>query len=130
MEKVKITSVENLSAVKVVLSCIKHESGTSTYQGADLKKCTDVVAFFKANHPHYCDLVQTCLKDRLATQETDLLSQVITILATQGWEKDTSTSFAHSAIQTISARFQISLEQVQINVSVLEEEWNNLQCFI
>ena len=91
MEKVKATPFENLTTVKVVLSRIKHENNSFTYQGADLKEFDEAVTFFKANHSQYCDLVQASLRDRLATQETDLLSQALTILATQGWEKATGT---------------------------------------
>ena len=52
----------------------------------------EAVEFFKANHITCCDLVQSCFKDHLATQETDLLSQAITLLATHGYEKKTTVS--------------------------------------
>ncbi len=128
LEKVKSTPVDNLPTVKVVLSRITHENDTTltTYQGADLKNFTEAVSFFKANHSQYCALVQACLKDHLATQETELLSHALTLLATQEWEKDTSDSFAHPAIQALSVRFQIPLQQAQINISLLEEEWDDM----
>ena len=129
LKKVKDTSFENLTTVKKVISRIKHEGSACTYQGADLMKFTEAVSFFNANHHQYCDLVQACLKDRLATQETDLLSQALTILATQGWEKATDASFAHTAIQNLSARFQIPLEQARIDISCLEEEWDEMTDF-
>lgn len=110
----------------MVLSRITNENDTTTYQGADLKNFTQAVSFFEANHSQYCALVQDCLKDRLATQETALLSHALTLLATQGREKDTSESFAHPAIQALSMRFQIPLQQAQINISLLEEEWDDM----
>ena len=113
LEKVKSTPVDDLTTIKVVLSSITNENDTTTYQGADLKNFTQAVSFFEANHSQYCALVQDCLKDRLATQETALLSHALTLLATQGWEKDTSESFAHPAIQALSMRFQIPLQQAQ-----------------
>ena len=125
-EKVKSTPVDNLTTVKVVLSRVTNENDTTTYQGADLKNFTQAVSFFKANHSQYCGLVQDCLKDRLATQETALLSHALTLLATHGWEKDTSESFAHPAIQALSMRFQIPLQQAEINISLLEEEWDDM----
>ena len=81
--------------MKVVLSRIKHEDGSVTYQEEDLNELA--VTFFKANHFQYSELVQASLRDRLATQETDLLSQALTILATQGWERAISTSSTHSS---------------------------------
>jgi hypothetical protein len=91
-----------------------------------LKQFDEAVAFFN-NHSTYSDLVQASLRDRLATQETDLLSQALTILATQGWEKVTSTSSTHaSAIEQLSVRFRVPLEQAQINISLLHEEWEEM----
>ena len=106
----------------MVISRVKHEGNSYTYQGGDLKGFNEAVTFFKTNHPHYSDLVQACFKDRLATQETVLLLQALTltILATQGWEK------AISAIQGLSARFQIPLEQAKISISLLEEKWDKM----
>ena len=127
MEKVKSTSFENLMTVKVVLSRMKHEDNTFTYQGADLMEFEEAVTFFKANHPQYSDLVQASLRDRLATQETDLLLQALTILATQGWEKATCTFSTHSsAIEQLSIRFKVPLEQANINTSLLQEEWDEM----
>ena len=63
----------------------------------------------------------------MATQETDLLSHALTILATQGWEKAASTSSAHSsAIEQLSVRFKVPLEQANINISLLQEEWDEM----
>ena len=127
MEKVTATSFENLATVKVVLSRIKHENNACTYQGADLKEFDEAVTFLKANHSRYSELVQASLRDRLATQETDLLSQALTILATQGWEKATSTSSVHySAIEQLLLRFKVPLEQANINASLLQEEWDDM----
>ena len=127
MEKLKSTSFENLTTVKVILSRMKHEDNTFIYQGADLMEFEEAVTFFKANHPQYSDLVQASLRDHLATQETDLLSQALNILATQGWEKATCTSSPHSsAIEQLSIRFKVPLEQANINTSLLQEEWDKM----
>lgn len=68
----------------------------------------EAVEFFKVNHITYCDLVQGCFKDRLATQETELLSQAITSLATHGWEKKTTViDFGHFDVQALSLRLQV-----------------------
>ena len=126
LEKVKATSFEELVTVKKVLSRISHEGSSSSYQGADLIRFTEAVTFFKANHHHFCDLVQGCLRDRLATQKTDLLTHTLTILATQGWEKATAASFAHIAIEAVSSRYQVPLEQAKVDLSLLKEEWDDM----
>ena len=55
-------------------------------------------------------------------------SQALTILATQGWEKaaSASTLSVHSAIQQLSMRFKIPLEQAKVNISLLQEEWDDM----
>ena len=56
-----------------------------------------------------------------------MLSKALTILATQGWEKATSTSSAHSsALQQLSVRFKVPLKQAKINISLLQEEWDEM----
>ena len=120
LDKLKATSFEQLPTIKKVLSRIAHDGSSSTYQAADLIKFSEAVTFFKANHHHFADLVQGCLRDRLATQETDLLSQVLTILPTQGWEKTTEALFAHSAIEDLSSRYRGPLEHAKVDLSLLK----------
>ena len=62
----------------------------------------------------------------MATQEADLLSQALTILAPQGWEKTTEVCFAHSAIKELSPRYQVPLEQAKVDVPLLIEEWDDM----
>ena len=126
LEKVKATPFEELTTVKKGLCRITHEGSSSSYQGADLNKFAEAITFLKANHHRFSDLVQDCLRERLATQETDLLTHTLTILATQGWEKATEASFAHSAIQDVSSRFQVPLEHATVDLSLLKEEWDDM----
>ena len=123
LEKVKATPFEELTTVKKVLCSITHEGSSSLYQGADLNKFAEAITFLKANHHRFSDLVQDCLREQLATQETDLL---LTILAIQGWEKATEASFAHSTIQDVSSRFQVPLEHATVDLSLLKEEWDDM----
>ena len=109
-----------------MLSRITHDSSSSLYQGAELTGFAEAITFLKANHNHFSDLVQGCLRDRLATQETDLLSQALIILATHGWEKTTESSFAHSAILELSPRYQLPLEEAKVDLSLLIEEWDDM----
>ena len=102
VDKLNATSFEEVPTVKKALSRIAHNGSSSTYQGADLTKFSEAVSLLKANHQHSADLVQGCLRDRWEMQdsaEAVSLSQVLTILATQGWEKTTEASFAHTAIE-------------------------------
>ena len=44
------------------------------------------------------------------------------IIATHGWEKFDDASFGYVAIQSLSLRFAIPLEEAKVNTSLLQEE--------
>ena len=125
-KNLKATPFEELTTVKNVLCRITHEGSSSSHGGADLNKFAEAITFLKANHHRFSDLVQDCLRERLATQETNLLTHTLTILATEGWEKAIEASFAHSAIQDVSSRFQVPLEHATVDLSLLKEEWDDM----
>jgi len=52
------------------------------------------------------------LRCRLKAQDIDLLCHSVTILATHEWEREESTNFVHTALETISSRFKIPLAKV------------------
>ena len=126
LHKLKATCFEELPIVSKVLSCITHDDSSSTYKGADLTKFPEAVSCLKSKHPHFSELVQGCLRDRLATQESNLLSQVLTIVATQGWKKMAEPAFAYSAIEAISLRFRNPLEHAKVDLSLLKEECDDM----
>ena len=59
-------------------------------------------------------------------QDTDLLTHAVTVLATNGWERSESSSFGHAALNAISQRFQISMEDASIDCSAVQEEWDDM----
>ena len=103
-EKVKSTAFQELPTVKKVLSRIKHESGSVSYQGVDLTKHNPSLEFLKSHHHEYVDSVQACLRNRVKAQNTDLLTHV---LATNGWERSEGPSFGYEALEYLCTRFCI-----------------------
>ena len=86
-EKVKSTPFEELPTVKKILSQIKQEYGSVTYQGAEVTKYDQaIMVFLKSNHAEYVELFQACLRNRIKVQSTELLCHTLTILVTNGWE--------------------------------------------
>jgi len=53
----------------------------------------------------------------------------LTILATHGWEKSKSASFAYSAIESIAKRFEVSLMNASIDLSLLKDEWEDMTAY-
>ena len=85
-----------------------------------MTKFPEAVTCLKSKHPHFSELVHGCLRDHLATQESNLLSQILTIVATHGWEKTVEPAFAYSAIEALSLRFRKPLEHAKVDVSLLK----------
>ena len=56
----------------------------------------------------------------------ELLTHVLTILATHGWDKTDSASFGYPALEWIAERFKIPLEKANVNLSLLQEEWDDI----
>ena len=138
-DKLKATRFEDLPTVKKVLGRISHsnESGTESvvYQGVQLTHYKRALTFCKSKHQasDYITIIQECLRDRVKIQSIDLLTHAITILATQGWEKSEDSSFGYEALQCVSTRFLVPLENANVNCALLNEEWmilwNMQRCF-
>lgn len=69
IEKLTATSFDDLPTVKKVSSRIEHsESGSTTYQGAELTKHEEGVAYLKSHKDQYMASILACLKDRVNTE--------------------------------------------------------------
>ena len=71
----KAKSVENLPTVKKVLTQIQSTDVPSvvSYQGIDLLRHTQGLAFLKSNYQSWLEAVDSCLISRLKVQEEQLL---------------------------------------------------------
>ena len=101
-------------------SRIEHsKGGSTTYQGTELKN-EEGVAYLKSHKDQYTTSIQACLKDHVKAQNTDLLTYALTILAPKGWEKTEDASFGYDALDSLSTRFKVPLDEV--DCSHLQEE--------
>ena len=57
------------------------------YQCQGLRNLTQTKSFYEAKHQEYCASVTACLKSRFAWSDLTLIQDIITALATQGWQK-------------------------------------------
>jgi len=55
-----------------------------------------------------------------------LLSDALNILATHGWERSEEPSFAKSAFENLSRRFQVPLEKACVDIAGLMDEWEDI----
>ena len=126
VQKMKDTDVGELPMVKKVLSRVNENNGTFSYQGADLVAYADAIAYFRAHHQEYSQSIEACLKQRMSSQETDMLTHALTVLATQGWERSETPSFGYPALEYLSERFAAPLQHANIDTALLQGEWDNL----
>ena len=126
VEKVKETAFEDLPSVRKVHLRIKQDDSTYTYQGADLFGYTEAIAYFTNHHQKHTDLVQSCLKERMTSQENELLTHTLNILATQGWARDDDAAFGYLALQYLSERFQVPLQHANVDSAALQGEWDEI----
>ena len=127
LDKLKTTPLKELPSVKKVLSRgTEGPDGSFTYQGVVVKRYELGFTYLDNNYPSLVEAVEACLRKRLKAQNTDLLSDALTILATHGWERCESASFANSAIETVSKRFEVPLEKASVDISLLTDEWEDM----
>ena len=115
---------EDLPTVKKVLARLQKGSGCDvTYQGATLKQYDQGVAFLQSHKNEYVHGVVSCLKERIKVQNCDVLTHALTLLATQGWEKNEYGELSAAALNGLSSHFSVPLEKSGVDCGVLEEEW-------
>ena len=86
--------------------------GTTSYQTIELVHYNQDLGYIACHYSEWADLVETAFQNRLQSQQSELQLQghALIILATKGWDRHQSSSFAHSAIDAVCTRFWTSLE--------------------
>ena len=129
-DKLKATTFEDLPTVKKVLGRMSNsdESVSMVYQGIEIVNYDRSLTSLKNKHQEseYIGIIQHCLREHVKVQSTDLLTHAITILATHGWEKSANTAFGYEALDCISTRFLVPLENASVNCARLNEEWDDI----
>lgn len=109
------------------MSRIIKEDSCVKYQGIELVAYEDVA--FLESHYHYQEylqLVDECLHNHIKTQGTELFTDAVTILATNGWQRSELPSFAYPALKHVCSRFVIPLENYGVNCSLIQGEWDDM----
>ena len=86
------------------------------------------LSFLKNKHQEseYINVIQDCLRDCVKNRGTDLVTHAITILATHGWERSAHTAFGYEALDYISTKFLVPLENASIKSALLRDEWDDI----
>ena len=126
LDMLKSTPFEELPSVKKVLSRIKEDAGSITYQGQDLTRHEEGITFLNTHQIEYFEAVDTCIQNRVKTGETEILAHAITILATHGWNCSPTPTFAHTALNAVLQHFSTPLESSSIAISLVQGEWDDM----
>ena len=115
LNKLSSKSLQQWHHYSSTLNAIKE----NTYQGQSLIHVTESVLYFSSHHKDYCNSVVTCicLKSRLEWTDLQFIRDVITFLATQGWQKLIDEEESKSEDSTyivvtnrLTSKFKIPLE--------------------
>lgn len=74
----------------------------------------------------WIDAIEACLQKPSFRYETELLTDAVTLLATNGWEQSQSTSFGYVVLDAICQRFQIPLSNAYVDCSVVQVERDDM----
>jgi len=55
-----------------------------------------------------------------------ILTQTVTLLATHGWERTSTPSFGHAALEAVCDWFSVPFEKAGVDVSLVQEEWDDM----
>ena len=102
-------------------------STTVTYQGTDLHLHPQALSSLSKDYKVWLNDIGKCLVSRMKAQDEELVlyTHAMMVLATQGWERTTS-SFGHNSLEAICHRFSVPLEKADINVSTVQDEWDDI----
>ena len=82
--------------------------------------------YYRHHKDQLAEAVLVCLKQRMSSQHLDLLTHILTVLATHGWDRNGDVSFSDAAVTAFSTRFVNPLQKAGIDTSVLLDEWKDM----
>ena len=129
IEKLKTTAFVDLPTVKKVMLRVQHSAdetesdAETTYQGTKITHYEASVDYLSKHKNEYMEAVIDCLRNRVKVQHVSLLTDILAILATHGWNRTESDDFADVALQNIANHFSVPLTKAGVDLLALEEEW-------
>ena len=93
------------------------------YQCQELKRFNEAETFFSRHHEEYCTQLTDCLRTRLQWSDLDVIRDIISTLAVQGWEKILEEDSSIDFIDRLVHKFSTPLHGAQIDVTKIREEF-------
>ena len=70
--------------------------------------------------------VLACLKNRVKAHHSELLTNALKILVTQGWNKSDDIDIASVHLDNLAQQFLIPLQKAGVDISVINEQWEDM----
>ena len=109
---------------------VEEDGEKNVYQMQKLKNLEQSKKVYSEKYAEYCSKVSDCIKNWLGWSDLNLIKDIITVLATQGWQKivdmeeeeDTDSVTGWVAVENLVTRFKTPLEGAHTDIdSVLPE---------
>ena len=129
-----IKETEKLSSLPLVqwpvysatLKKLEEENGKKVYQCQELKKFSEVEQYYARHYEEFCVKVKECLWSRMAWSDQQVIRDIISVLATKGWEKLLEEKTLLDNLDRLVERFAIPLQGALADCSKIKEEFKSV----
>ena len=126
VEKLSLMPLPQWPAYSTTLKKVIDENGAKVYQGQELKRFHQAEAFYMNHYEEYCKNLTECLRSRMAWSDTELIRDIIHVLATQGWEKMVREKTPLDSVDRLGESFAVALKGAQADLSKIKAEFEIL----
>ena len=108
------------------LKKVEDENGKKIYQSQQLKWFSEAQDYYTRHCEKFCEAVNNCLRSRTEWSDQQVIRDIISILATQGWQKIVEEDISLESVDRLVTRFTVPLEGAQANCGKIKEEMKSL----
>ena len=125
-EKLRSLPLAQWPVYSATMKMLKEENGQKVYQCQELKHFDEAEIYYARHHEEFCTQVTDCLRSRMAWSDQEVIRDIISVLATQGWEKILEDEAPLNCVDRLVERFATPLLGAQADVSQIREEFTSL----
>ena len=123
VEKLRLLPLPQWPVYSSTLKKVIDENGAKVYQGQELKRFHEAEKFYMNHYVEYCANV---MRSRMAWSDTEVIRDIIQVLATQGWEKVVREKTPLDSVDRLLERFAVPLKGVRADLSRIKAEFELL----
>ena len=142
VKEVNKLSFKPLEQWRTYCTTLTKLSDGNSYQCQELRNLSQAKSFYESKHDEFCSSSVTAgMKARLAWSDLRVIRDVISVLATQGWQKsldeedcesdneDTEKMDPLEPIQRLGVRFKVPLESAGVDINKLRDKFYDMMLY-